>query len=281
MVPDGMNPQAFNWYVYTLNNPVKYTDPSGHRETDGCDTEGCSATQWDMDRAIGNAERAKSTKFYRDCANGGGPECNTLHDAEDILKGMGLAFGGMVAAPFAAAVGSLLCSVGARCVTGAINSVANFFGSLAGQAATGKVDILDAASAAGAGFFSRYVMPTGPGSAALTYGLAGGAQQIASDVLHGRDVSPGLVMLNSSLSAGLGVRFGVYTPNMRLLQTSVPEIYKAGQGSMTAAASISFKNVINAWRYVPNAMTLGNFVRSMATSAVSNGIPNLFVNTNP
>ncbi|WP_459202447.1 RHS repeat-associated core domain-containing protein [Methanococcus sp. CF] len=30
MLPDPYNPQALNRYAYTLNNPVKYTDPSGH-----------------------------------------------------------------------------------------------------------------------------------------------------------------------------------------------------------------------------------------------------------
>ncbi|ETA66626.1 RHS repeat-associated core domain [Methanolobus tindarius DSM 2278] len=30
MLPDPYNPQALNRYSYTLNNPVKYTDPSGH-----------------------------------------------------------------------------------------------------------------------------------------------------------------------------------------------------------------------------------------------------------
>jgi len=29
-VPEPGNPQAFNRYAYTLNNPVRYTDPSGH-----------------------------------------------------------------------------------------------------------------------------------------------------------------------------------------------------------------------------------------------------------
>jgi len=29
-VPGAGNPQAFNRYAYTLNNPVKYTDPTGH-----------------------------------------------------------------------------------------------------------------------------------------------------------------------------------------------------------------------------------------------------------
>jgi RHS repeat-associated protein len=30
VVPGAGNPQAFNRYSYTLNNPVRYTDPSGH-----------------------------------------------------------------------------------------------------------------------------------------------------------------------------------------------------------------------------------------------------------
>ncbi|BAP61006.1 hypothetical protein MMKA1_08890 [Methanococcus maripaludis KA1] len=30
MLPDPYNPQALNRYAYTLNNPVKYTDPDGH-----------------------------------------------------------------------------------------------------------------------------------------------------------------------------------------------------------------------------------------------------------
>ncbi|MCB8989634.1 MAG: hypothetical protein H6665_03365, partial [Ardenticatenaceae bacterium] len=30
IVPDPSNPQSFNRYSYTINNPLKYTDPSGH-----------------------------------------------------------------------------------------------------------------------------------------------------------------------------------------------------------------------------------------------------------
>jgi RHS repeat-associated protein len=41
IVPDPTNPQSFNRYSYGLNNPVKYTDPTGHRPTDGCEYEGC------------------------------------------------------------------------------------------------------------------------------------------------------------------------------------------------------------------------------------------------
>ncbi|MFC1986548.1 RHS repeat-associated core domain-containing protein, partial [Chloroflexota bacterium] len=34
IVPDYTNPQALNRYSYVLNNPLKYTDPSGHQEED-------------------------------------------------------------------------------------------------------------------------------------------------------------------------------------------------------------------------------------------------------
>ncbi|MCP4542062.1 MAG: hypothetical protein GY832_33465 [Chloroflexi bacterium] len=30
IVPDPGNPQSFNRYSYVVNNPLKYTDPSGH-----------------------------------------------------------------------------------------------------------------------------------------------------------------------------------------------------------------------------------------------------------
>lgn len=35
IVPGPTSPQAFNRYSYTLNNPVRYTDPSGHACVDG------------------------------------------------------------------------------------------------------------------------------------------------------------------------------------------------------------------------------------------------------
>jgi RHS repeat-associated protein len=41
LVPDGKNPQQFNRYSYGLNNPVKYTDPSGHKVVCGATPDGC------------------------------------------------------------------------------------------------------------------------------------------------------------------------------------------------------------------------------------------------
>jgi RHS repeat-associated protein len=35
------NPQSLNRYSYVLNNSLKYTDPTGHREDPGCDTDRC------------------------------------------------------------------------------------------------------------------------------------------------------------------------------------------------------------------------------------------------
>jgi RHS repeat-associated protein len=38
VVPGGENPQAWNRYAYTFNNPLKYTDPDGH--------EPCNNDNW-------------------------------------------------------------------------------------------------------------------------------------------------------------------------------------------------------------------------------------------
>jgi RHS repeat-associated protein len=42
IVPDPANPQSHNRYSYVRNNPVNLIDPTGHRETDGCDILDCS-----------------------------------------------------------------------------------------------------------------------------------------------------------------------------------------------------------------------------------------------
>lgn len=41
IVPNPADPQSWNRYSYVNNNPLRYTDPTGHMLDDGCDYEGC------------------------------------------------------------------------------------------------------------------------------------------------------------------------------------------------------------------------------------------------
>ena len=45
IVPDPANPQSWNRYSYGLDNPVKYTDPSGHMACDGEKSSEVTCTQ--------------------------------------------------------------------------------------------------------------------------------------------------------------------------------------------------------------------------------------------
>ena len=42
LVPDPGRAGDFNRFAYTRNNPLKFSDPTGHRPDDGCETEGCT-----------------------------------------------------------------------------------------------------------------------------------------------------------------------------------------------------------------------------------------------
>jgi len=42
IVPQPGNPGSLNRYSYVLNNPLRYTDPTGQRPTAGCEYEGCT-----------------------------------------------------------------------------------------------------------------------------------------------------------------------------------------------------------------------------------------------
>ena len=42
VIPEPYNPQSWNRYSYTLNNPIRYTDPSGHASVGDTNETGCS-----------------------------------------------------------------------------------------------------------------------------------------------------------------------------------------------------------------------------------------------
>ncbi|MBA3533070.1 MAG: hypothetical protein H0T73_14190 [Ardenticatenales bacterium] len=46
IVPEAGNPQAFNRYAYTYNNPIKYTDPSGHCPAPSKDSGNVICVDW-------------------------------------------------------------------------------------------------------------------------------------------------------------------------------------------------------------------------------------------
>jgi len=98
IVPDMSNPQDLNRFSYVRNNPLRYTDPTGHKVDLGCETQGCDLPLDEELQAESNATQLihdenfkRKAEFYARCAQGGGAECQTLHEAENILKGLGLA----------------------------------------------------------------------------------------------------------------------------------------------------------------------------------------------
>ena len=66
--------QAYDRYAYSNNNPVRYSDPSGHRVTPGCGdgTESCGATE----REKAQAEYQRQRDNYNNCWSGSGNYCS-------------------------------------------------------------------------------------------------------------------------------------------------------------------------------------------------------------
>ncbi|MCP5099662.1 MAG: RHS repeat-associated core domain-containing protein [Chloroflexi bacterium] len=78
IVPQPTNPQSFNRYTYTLNNPLKFTDPSGHTSScSGVDSNGqwgVDCDQWMLDtvewlRANGGADGVRLAELFDEWHN--------------------------------------------------------------------------------------------------------------------------------------------------------------------------------------------------------------------
>jgi len=110
IVPNPMNPQTLNRYSYTANNPVRYTDPTGHAfcedcndggdYNDGGDTggdagggNGCGANDADCDGVTDSEDQAPADTGGNQYPNGKEcwPHCNdnsgTGSDVQRLARG--------------------------------------------------------------------------------------------------------------------------------------------------------------------------------------------------
>jgi RHS repeat-associated protein len=76
IVPGYDNPQNLNRYSYVLNNPLRYTDPTGHMIDDGCNTEGCNLTPQQKEIDAGQLEELQQESNDRKCKKGKKAYCS-------------------------------------------------------------------------------------------------------------------------------------------------------------------------------------------------------------
>jgi hypothetical protein len=78
IIPDQADPQSWNRYSYVRNNPLRYADPTGHREVDGCreDGGGCSVTQQTIDDDLGRDQDFKNETKRNKCKAGNANYCS-------------------------------------------------------------------------------------------------------------------------------------------------------------------------------------------------------------
>jgi RHS repeat-associated protein len=94
VVPGYANPQNLNRYGYVLNNPLRFTDPSGHRPDDGCRTgEGCSLSLKQKDDDAQKLAKLKRESETRKCWSGDKKHCSGFDNAFIALDKLDLGDG--------------------------------------------------------------------------------------------------------------------------------------------------------------------------------------------
>jgi RHS repeat-associated protein len=83
IVPDQTSPQSWDRYAYVQNNPVRYTDPTGHRIVDGCSelAGGCSITQQTIDEDKRKENKFRQRTEYLQCWGGEAGHCSGFDKA--------------------------------------------------------------------------------------------------------------------------------------------------------------------------------------------------------
>jgi RHS repeat-associated protein len=93
VIPDSQNPQAFNRYSYTLNNPVRYIDPSGHCSFDAAgniDKWDCSVEEFERMSLDERARWVEQFMHQSRCGN-----CfNNIAGVIDFFRAEGLGTSG-------------------------------------------------------------------------------------------------------------------------------------------------------------------------------------------
>jgi len=98
----------------------------------GCETQGCDLPLDEELQAESNATQLihdenfkRKAEFYARCAEGGGVECQTLHEAENIIKGIGVGFAGLLGGMGVAGLWEALAPTAASATTAATAACAD------------------------------------------------------------------------------------------------------------------------------------------------------------